>query len=115
MPSKLDDYLSNASSEELAAIKEHGNTVDNNVNSVENTTYNNEPPTSVASGEPNDTPAKLDENTAERIQNINEGQGNNYLNESTEAKASLAKYPEKEQQGTEQGGQSLEKDNEQDR
>ncbi len=115
MPSKLDDYLSNASSEELAAIKEHGNTVENNANSVENISYNNEPSTPVASGEPNNTTANLDENTAERIQNINEGQGNNYLNESTETKDSLAKYPEKEQQGTEQSGQSLEKDNEQER
>lgn len=110
MPSKLDNYLNNAPSKELETIKEQGKTLNNNTNSVENTSYKNEPVTPVPnSNKVDSTQPKLNQETIEHIQNVNDGEGNNYLTQ----KDSLGKYAVN--QSNIMQDKSLEQDHELDR
>ncbi len=116
MPSKLDEYLKNASDKKLNSIKESGKIIGSNANSIEETnTSNIEPPSAKPAEQVNMGQPKLDENTAKHIQSVNNAQGNNYLNQSTQTTDSLAKYSDKHSKEQENQSHSLEKDNEQER
>lgn len=81
MPSKFDEYLNDLPDKDKEALAK--------VNAKDTTDI--APPTPVPAKEIDTTAPKLDEKTAEHIQNVNDGKGN------AVQKDSLSNFPEKEE------------------
>lgn len=93
MPSKLDEFLNSAKPSELDSIREAGEKMQNSKAQAEQTNEI-QSPAPVSAEQVNTSEPKLDENVAEHIQNVNNGEGNNYQTK----KDSLANYPTREPQ-----------------
>lgn len=80
MPSNLDKYLEQLPQKDRETLA--------NINAKDTTTKDIGAPTPTPGEKINAEQPKLEEKTAEHIQNVNDGPGNNY-----EQKGSLAKFP----------------------
>lgn len=89
MASKLDDFLKKASPEQRNAIRSQGQNLENNTQKIVEVHETPTTSTPVASKQVDSSAKKLDERIGEHIQNVNDGQGNNYLNK----KDNLSQYP----------------------
>ena len=110
MPSKLDDYLKNASSKELETLKKHGNTIDSNTKSVESTTEISSSPTPTHANTPHEGKAKgrvlgNDQNRLNALRDRTTAPASTTSSQTQESNVqdSLAKYasnePSKQQDG----------------